>query len=123
MEFNDKATPLSELKNLIQAFCEEREWDQYHTPKDLAIGLITEASEFLEHFRFKSDEQCLEELKDPVKNEEIRDELADVLFFILRFSQRFNIDLSSSLQSKVNKSAMKYPVDISKGSNKKYTEF
>lgn len=120
---DDKNLTISELKTLVKTFCKERDWDQYHTPKDLAIGLITEAAELLEHFRFRSIEQCLEDLKDPVKNEEIRDELSDALFFILRFSQCFDIDLSSSLQKKIEKNEKKYPVNSAKGSNKKYTEF
>lgn len=117
---SDQETTLSELKMIIRRFCEERDWDQFHTPKDLAIGLVTEASELLEHFRFKSDQESVEALER--KGENIRDELADTLFFILRFAQRFDIDLSSSLQRKLAKNELKYPVETSKGSNKKYND-
>ena len=112
---------IEELTSLVRSFCEARDWDQYHGPKDLAIGVITEASELLEHFRFLSDEQALALLKNPSDKEEIEDELADVLFFLLRFSQRFDVDLGQALARKIEKSEKKYPVDKAKGSNKKYT--
>ena len=113
---------ISELISLVKTFCEARDWDQFHGPKDLAIGVITEASELLEHFRFLSDEQAMALLKDPQQKEDIEDELADVLFFLLRFSQRFDIDLSQALVRKIAKSEKKYPVDKAKGSNKKYSK-
>jgi len=86
---------------MIQTFCEARDWDQFHGPKDLAIGVITEASELLEHFRFLSEDEALALLRDPKRKEQIEDEVADVLFFLLRFSQRSNISarpLPESLQ-------------------------
>jgi NTP pyrophosphatase (non-canonical NTP hydrolase) len=113
---------IDKLKSIVQAFCEVRDWDQYHGPKDLAIGVSTEAAELLEHFRFQSDEQALALLNDPHVKEEIEDELADVLFFLLRFSQRFDVDLTSALLRKIEKSERKYPVDKAKGKNTKYTK-
>jgi NTP pyrophosphatase (non-canonical NTP hydrolase) len=116
------STSINELKALVKTFCEERDWDQFHGPKDLAIGVITEASELLGHFRFLSDEQAIELLNNAQQKVEIEDELADVLFFLLRFSQRFDIDLAQALTKKIEKSEKKYPVDKSKGSNLKYTK-
>lgn len=113
---------IGELISLVKSFCEARDWDQFHGPKDLAIGVITEASELLEHFRFLSDEQAMALLNNPQHKEDIEDELADVLFFLLRFSQRFDIDLSQALVRKIAKSEKKYPVDKAKGSNKKYSK-
>jgi len=110
-----------ELQSLVKSFCEARDWDQFHGPKDLAIGVITEASELLEHFRFLSDEQAMELLNNPQQKEEIEDELADVLFFLLRFSQRFDVDLAQALSRKIVKSEKKYPVEKAKGNNRKYT--
>jgi NTP pyrophosphatase (non-canonical NTP hydrolase) len=112
---------IEKLTSLVRSFCEARDWDQYHGPKDLAIGVITEASELLEHFRFLSDEQALAVLKNPSHKEEIEDELADVFFFLLRFSQKFEVDLGHALIRKIEKGERKYPVDEAKGSNKKYT--
>lgn len=113
---------LRELTRKVREFCEVRDWDQFHGPKDLAIGVITEASELLEHFRFQSDEQALALLNDPKIKEEIEDELADVLFFLLRFSQRFDVDLDKALLRKIEKSERKYPVEKAKGNNTKYTK-
>lgn len=110
------------LKVKVQQFCEERDWDQYHGPKDLAIGVITEAAELLEHFRFLSDDEALAIFNNSKKKEEIEDELADVLFFLLRFSQRFDIDLTEALLHKIDKIEQKYPIEKSKGNNRKYTE-
>jgi NTP pyrophosphatase (non-canonical NTP hydrolase) len=116
------ADSIQELTARIKTFCEARDWDQFHGPKDLAIGVITEASELLEHFRFLSESEALALMQDPVRKEKIEDEVADVLFFLLRFSQRFDIDLSEALVRKMQKIEEKYPVEKSKGSNRKYTE-
>lgn len=113
---------INKLTTHVKEFCEARDWDQFHGPKDLAIGVITEAAELLEHFRFQSDEQALALLNDPHIKEEIEDELADVLFFLLRFSQRFDVDLAAALQRKIEKSGRKYPVEKAKGKNTKYTK-
>ncbi len=106
----DQETTVAELQKIVQIFCEERKWDPFHGPKDLAIGLITEASELLEHFRFRNEKESEADLQNPEKLSEICDELSDSLFFILRFSQRFNIDLTTSLKNKMIKNAKKYPV-------------
>ncbi len=119
----DSKTSLASLKKLVQKFCEVRDWDQFHGAKDLAIGAITEASELLEHFRFKSDKEIEEMFKSKKKREEIEDELADVLFFVVRFAQRYDIDLARAAKRKLLKSGRKYPVSKAKGSNKKYSEF
>jgi NTP pyrophosphatase (non-canonical NTP hydrolase) len=113
---------IRDLKDKVREFCEARDWDQFHGPKELAIGVITEASELLEHFRFLSEEQAMELLQDPQQREEIEDEIADVLFFLLRFCQRFDVDLERALMRKMEKGEKKYPVEKAKGSNLKYTK-
>ena len=117
----DDQETISQLKNRIKRFCEDRDWDKFHNAKDLAIGIITESSELLEHFRFKSEKE-VEEIMGSDKRKELNEELADIMFFVLRLAQRYDIDLSTKLQEKLKKSAEKYPVDKAKGSNKKYTE-
>lgn len=107
---------------MVKKFCEDRDWDQFHSPKDLAIGLTTEASEVLELFRFKSDLEVNELLKTEKFKEKLRDEAADVFFFLLRLCQMNSIDLEDSFKNKLLKNAEKYPIDKSKGSNKKYNE-
>jgi NTP pyrophosphatase (non-canonical NTP hydrolase) len=118
----DKKTSIKQLKNIVQSFCEERDWNQYHGPKDLAIGIITEAAELLDHFRFKSEAEALEYLSDPKKRSEVEDEIADTLFMLLRFAQMYEIDLAKALKRKIALNHKKYPLNKSKGSNKKYTD-
>jgi NTP pyrophosphatase (non-canonical NTP hydrolase) len=118
----DNQVSIAELKDLVRRFCEDRDWDQFHGPKDLAIGIVTEASELLEIFRFLSDSQCASTLAMGDKREGITNEIADVFFFILRFAQRFNIDLDESLSRKMKSNADKYPLEKARGKNLKYTD-
>jgi len=119
----DKEVTVDELKAQIKLFCEARDWDQYHNAKDLAVGIVTEAAELLDHFRFKSKEDVEVIMKNPDKRNEISEEMADVFYFTLRLAERYNIDLSDELIKKMAKNEKKYPVEKAKGSNKKYTEF
>lgn len=118
----DQNASLSDLKEKVSQFCSERQWDPYHGAKDLAIGMSTEAAELLEIFRFYPEKEVEALVQDPAKREEIADELSDVFFFILRFAQKFDFDIASSFEKKMQKNAQKYPVDRSRGSNKKYDE-
>jgi NTP pyrophosphatase (non-canonical NTP hydrolase) len=111
-----------ELEEIVKTFCEERDWDKYHKAKDLSIGIITEASELLEHFRFKSEKEIEEMFEDREKKEKISEELADVFFFLLRFSQKYDINLSNEFKKKMEINKINYPIEKSKGMNKKYTE-
>lgn len=113
---------MNSLIRLVKEFCEVREWDKFHNPKELAIGMSTEANELLEIFRFKSDEQMKALFRDEKIKEHIEDELADVLFFVLRFAQMNNLDLEECLKNKLEKNDAKYPVEKSRGKNTKYTE-
>ncbi len=118
----DEGITIADLKKRVQKFCEDRDWDQFHGAKDLAIGVVTEASELLEHFRFLSDDQARRLLSTPIKRKEVEEELADILFFVLRFAQRFGIDLDQSLHRKLKKNAGKYPIKKARGRNLKYTD-
>lgn len=118
----DKKITLHNIKEQAREYCEPRDWDQFHSPKDLAIGMSTEASELLELFRFKSSAEIDAFFTNSTKKEEIEDELADVLYFIARFAQKYHIDLSTALARKMIKNKKKYPISKAKGSNKKYTE-
>ena len=113
---------LDSLSLSVRRFCEERDWDQFHSPKDLAIGLITEAAELLECFRFLTDEDCVQSFDEPVKRERIESETADVLFFLLRFADLYNIDLAAAFSRKMAKNAQLYPVEKARGSNRKYSD-
>ncbi len=118
----DQKTTIQELKDQIQKFCDDRDWDQFHSPKDLATGIITEASELLEVFRYKTDQQQHEIMSDSQKRQHIAEELSDVTFQLLRFVQKYNFDLSSSFRKKLKEISLKYPVQKAKGSNRKYNE-
>lgn len=111
MKSSDKNTTLEILKNQIAEFCTQRNWDKPHNPKDLAVGVVTEASELLEIFRFCSEQQSRDMLQDPCIKESIGDELADTLCFILRFAQLYQFDITSCLKNKLIKNACKYPLD------------
>ncbi len=113
---------LQDMTQKVQDFCKERDWDQYHNPKDLAIGISTEAGELLDIFRFKSVEQSREAFEDAATREHIGEEMADVLFFLLRLAQKNDMDLAECLDDKLRKNAEKYPVSEAKGKNLKYTE-
>lgn len=113
---------LKEMTHQVQKFCEDRDWDQFHTPKELAIGLVTESSELLDEFRFLSEDQVKMKLQDPKGRQIIEEEVADVLFFLLRFAQRNSIDLPEALRAKIKKNGDKYPVEKSRSSNRKYDE-
>mgnify|MGYP001080950569 FL=1 len=118
----DNKTTVEDLKNLVKTFCEQRDWDQFHNPKELAIGISTEANELLQIFRFKNEEQ-MKELMSSNKKNEVQEELADVVYFALRFAQMNDIDLSLAIIDKIEKNNAKYPVDKAKGCNKKYNEY
>ena len=119
----DRETKIHELKEKNRQFCEERDWDQFHNAKDLAIALSLEASELLEHFRYKNLEEVEALFKDSKKKEEIEEEMADIFAFLIRLAQKYDIDLSEAFERKLEKTGKKYPIDKAKGSNKKYTEF
>lgn len=107
---NDIDVILCELRK----FNQERDWDQFHNGKDLAIALSIEAGELLEAFLWKSPEN--------VKVEKIREELADVLNYAFQMADRYGLDIKGIMLEKIRRNAEKYPVDKAKGSAKKYNE-
>lgn len=108
---------LKELTNLILEFREQRDWKQFHKIKDLLLGLGIEVSELNELFLWKSEVQIKE-----IQKEEIEDEIADIFIFLTYICDEFDIDLVNAVKSKVIKNDQKYPVEKSKGSNKKYNQ-
>lgn len=108
---------MNDLINKIIAFRDERDWKQFHNPKDLAISLTLEASELLENFQWKSSEQAVE-----VNFNDIQDELADVLIYSLMLAHDLGIDAKEAILHKLEKNTEKYPIDKFKGTSKKYTE-
>ena len=116
----DKQATVADLKDLIGKFVTEREWGQFHNPKNLSMDIACEASELMEKFLWLTTQESVEELT--VNRQEIEDELADVLFGVLSFANTANIDLSRAVSHKLQETARKYPVDKSKGKREKYTK-
>ncbi|MBM3390399.1 MAG: nucleotide pyrophosphohydrolase [Betaproteobacteria bacterium] len=113
--------PLIDLRDRLRAFAREREWDRYHTPKNLAMALIVEAAELAEHFQWLTAEES-QSLRHGDKREDIRDELADVLIYLIELADTLDIDLAAAARDKIGKNALKYPVDKARGNAKKYDE-
>ena len=111
---------LIKLRDELRQFAADRDWEQFHTPKNLAIALSVEAAELLEHFQWLTAEESQRLSAD--KSSAIRLEMADVLLYLVRLADRLGIDLAASAFDKIAINAKKYPVSLSKGSSKKYTE-
>ncbi len=122
MKQNDDTTTIDELKRMVQSFTDERNWSQFHHNKDLAIGMVTEASELLDIFRFKNEREIEVLFENEERTRQISNELADVLHFVILFANKNQIDLSAALHAKLQETAVKYPIDRCYGSNLKYTE-
>lgn len=105
----DKNTNLDELKKYVKVFCEERNWGARHTPKDMAIQMITESAELLEHFRFSNVEEVNKKMNNKKIRSEIEEELSDIFYGVIRFAQLYDIDLSEAFYKKMQKTAKKYP--------------
>lgn len=111
---------LADLQKMIRKFVDDRDWDQFHNPKDLSISLALEAAEVMEHFQWKN----AKEMEVHVKNmkTEVGEELADVFYWVLLLANKMDIDLVDAFKKKMDKNEAKYPIDKAKGSHKKYTE-
>ena len=111
---------LIELRNTVRQFVAERDWDQFHSPKNLAAALSVEASELLEHFQWLTEEQSNNLSAEKIA--QVRLEMADVLIYLVRIADKLDVDLIASASDKVALNAKKYPVDKARGSMRKYTE-
>ena len=111
---------LQELKKEVQIFRDERDWKQFHTPKNLAMALSVEASELAELFLWDDNEASFNTALN--KNENLKEEMADVLIYLLSMADILNVDLSKAVYEKLEKNRNKYPIEKSKGSCRKYTE-
>lgn len=111
---------VEEITDWIQDFRDQRDWKQFHHPKELAMALSIEAAEVLELFRFQSPQEIDEKM--PELRVRLGEELADCLFFVLLMARDCQIDLVEAVRAKLEQNARKYPVALSKGRNLKYTE-
>ena len=115
------ATYLQDLQTRLRQFAIDRDWEQFHAPKNLSMALAVEAGELMEHFQWLSEEQS--ENLDQQQLETIGFEVADVFIFTVRLADRMGIDLADLVERKIKLNEQKYPADKVRGSSKKYTEY
>lgn len=112
---------LVELRDLIRAFTLERDWDQFHTPKNLAMALTVEVAELLEHFQWLNSGMA-QELKEETLLQ-VKHEVADVLIYLIRFADKMEIDLDQAVREKLVLNNEKYPANKVRGDSRKYNEY
>jgi len=111
---------LADLRLKLRRFATERDWDQFHSPKNLAMALSVEAAELLEHFQWLSDAES--SALSPETRSKVAEELADVLLYLIRLADKLNVDLAIAASEKLKINAAKYPADKARGSSKKYSD-
>lgn len=121
MESNKSMDEISGLAEALDRFAQERDWQQFHTPKNLAMALAAEAGELLEIFQWLTPEQS--QSLDQKKREDLADELGDILIYLVRLSSVSQIDLLAAAKVKLEKNKQKYPATRVKGDARKYTEY
>jgi len=109
------------LRDRLRQFVSERDWDQFHSPKNLAMALSVEAAELVEHFQWLTEAESRR--LAPEKLAEVRDEMADVLVYLVRLADKLDVDLLAAAAQKIDKNALKYPADKVRGSMKKYSDY
>jgi NTP pyrophosphatase (non-canonical NTP hydrolase) len=118
----DSTTTIAELKTRLCDFVRERDWEQFHAPKNLSMALAAEAGELMEHFLWVTPEDSKAVVADAAKRQKIAEELADVVIYALEFANATGLDVAASIEAKIAANAKKYPVEKSRGRADKYTE-
>src|SRR5262245_36049173 len=111
----DQSTTVAELRKRFRQFVAEREWEQFHSPKNLVMGLSVEVAELMEHFLWMDNDASRKVLDDPAKRIEVADELADVTTYVLALANSLDLDLSDCILAKMVKTGQKYPVERYRG--------
>lgn len=112
---------INDLRARVNAFVEERDWAQFHSPKNLAMAMIVEAAEVVEHFQWMTEEQSRQ--LDAETRLKVGEELSDTLVYLMRIAEVCGIDLIAAANRKIDLNAQKYPADKCRGSNDKYTKY
>jgi len=110
-----------EIKTRVRGFAEARDWEQFHSPKNLAMALSVEAAELVEIFQWLTEEQSSQLSQE--EREQVADEIADVQVYLVRLADRLRIDIPAAVSQKMRKNEQKYPVDLVRGSARKYSEY
>ena len=111
---------LEDIKLRLREFAKERDWDQFHSPKNFSMALIVECAELVEHFQWLTDEQSKNLPADTL--EEVSLEMADIMIYLIRIADKLDVDLLAAVDKKIGLNAIKYPVEKSKGIAKKYNQ-
>ena len=114
---------MKELQARVAKFRDDRSWRQFHNPKDLAQAISIEAAELMEHFLWKTPAEVAEVMSSSSSRHQVEEELADIFAYLLSFAEAHDVDLEKALLAKIEKNALKYPVDAVKGKSQKYTEY
>ena len=114
---------IKEISQQLEQFALERDWNQFHSIKNLSMALNVETSELLEIFQWMSEEQSNDVCSDPKNKVKVEEELADIFLYLVRIASKLNINLEEVSKAKIRKNSEKYPVEKAKGNAKKYTEF
>jgi len=112
---------LPKISNQISSFSEERDWDQFHSVKNLTMALSVEVAELVEIFQWLNENQSNQAVTDENKRQRIEDELADISIYLIRLFQKTGIDMEQAIVSKLRKNAEKYPASLARGKSEKYT--
>ena len=119
---NQPPVPLADLVAAVCRFRDDRDWAQFHSPKNLAAAIAIEAGELQERFLWKTDAEVDQDLADAAKKAGVADEIADVVMFAMLLSDRLGIDLAEAIPTKLAANERKYPVALARGNARKYTE-
>jgi NTP pyrophosphatase (non-canonical NTP hydrolase) len=112
---SDNSVSVAELRELVNRFVEERDWSQFHNPKNLSMALAIEAAELMEHFQWLDVDESRAVAQDPSRVAAVAEELADVVCYALALANALNLDVSDSVRAKMIKNAEKYPADQFRG--------
>lgn len=116
-----KQSDLLMLRDKLRAFAEARDWDKFHSPKNLSMALMVEVAELMEHFQWLTEAQSLDLAAG--NKHAVSEELADILLYLVRLSDKLGVDLLEAALHKLEKNAVKYPAEQVRGSAKKYSEY
>ncbi len=118
---NDKITTINEIKDKIIKYMQDRDWSQYHSPKNLSMSISIEAAELMEKFQWLTTEESKEFIKS--NKQEVQEEIADIAISLINLCKLYDIDLSQAIEQKMEINAQKYPVEKCRGKREKYTSY
>jgi NTP pyrophosphatase (non-canonical NTP hydrolase) len=118
---SDQSTTVAEMREALGEFVRAREWEPFHSPKNLAMSLAIEAAELMEHFQWITIDESRELMRDDAKRAAVGEELADVLAYVLAMANALELDLTTTFRDKLAKNAQKYPVELARGRHERPT--